>query len=127
MQPFTPAAPANVSHVTEWEYAELIEQGEVLQAELRDLRAERDRLRTDLRVAQLWVKELALWLDEAQARTGGAALGPERLALAPEALVALQEWNAEPTPWRRVAFIGAVVTAPWAILAGLAWLVWAGL
>ena len=122
MKPITPAAPTSGGHATEWEYAELVEQVEVLRSQLRDLEAERDHLRTDLRVAQLWVKELALWLEEAQARTGGTALQPPGIALAPETLAALGEWQAKPTPWRRVASIGAIVAAPWAVLGVVAWL-----
>jgi hypothetical protein len=117
--PITPAAPTS-GYEIDWEDAELVEQLEALRSRVRDLEAERDQLRTDLRIAQLWVKELALWLEEAQAHTGGTALQPSGLALAPETLLALREW--EPTPWRRVASLGAIVVAPWAILAVIAWL-----
>lgn len=119
----SPAARTSLGHDGEWEYAVLVEQLEIQESRVDDLRAERDRLRTDLRIAQLWVKELALWLDEAHAQSAEAAFGPAGLAPAPELLAALHEREAEPIPWGRVAFIGALVTAPWAILGGLAWLV----
>jgi hypothetical protein len=119
----SPAARTSLGHDGEWEYAGLVEQLETLESRVDDLRAERDRLRTDLRIAQLWVKELALWLDEAHAQSREAAFGLAGLAPAPELLATLHEREAEPILWGRVASIGALVTAPWAILAGLAWLV----
>jgi hypothetical protein len=120
--PITPAAPTSGGYQIEWEDAELVEELEALRSRVRDLEAERDQLRTDLRVAQLWVKELAIWLEEAQARTGGTALQPSGLALAPETLLALRQWEAAPTPWRRFASLGAIVLAPWATLGLVAWL-----
>jgi hypothetical protein len=50
----------------EWADAELVEQVELLEARLANLESERSRLETELFIAQGWVKELALWLDEAQ-------------------------------------------------------------
>jgi hypothetical protein len=54
----------------EWADAALVEQLELLEAKLASLEAERGRLETELYIAQSWVKELALWLDEAQPPTG---------------------------------------------------------
>lgn len=127
MKPITPVAGAGAGRETEWEYAELIERVEIAESRVDDLRAERERLRTELRIAQLWVKELALWLDEAQTRTGGKALRPASLALAPGTLALVRQREAEPIPWRRLATVGAIVTAPWALVAGLVWLVWMAL
>ena len=54
----------------EWADAALVEQLELLEAKLASLETERGRLETELYIAQSWVKELALWLDEAQLPTG---------------------------------------------------------
>lgn len=58
----------------EWVDAELVEHVELLEAQVASLETERDRLETELSIARSWVKELALWLDEAQMRTKGKAL-----------------------------------------------------
>jgi hypothetical protein len=54
----------------EWADAALVERLELLEAKLASLETERGRLETELYIAQSWVKELALWLDEAQLPTG---------------------------------------------------------
>jgi hypothetical protein len=54
----------------EWADAALVEQVELLEAQVASLETERSRLETELSIAQRWVKELALWLDEAQLPTG---------------------------------------------------------
>jgi len=54
----------------EWADAALVEQLELLEAKLASLETERGRLETELYIAQSWVKELALWLDEAQLPSG---------------------------------------------------------
>jgi hypothetical protein len=54
----------------EWADAALVEQVELLEAQLASLETERSRLETELSIAQRWVKELALWLDEAELPTG---------------------------------------------------------
>jgi len=56
----------------EWADAALIEQVELLDAQLASLETERSRLETELFIAQSWVKELALWLDEAAAHRSEA-------------------------------------------------------
>lgn len=48
----------------EWQDVELVE---LLQSRIQDLEGERARLRTELMIAESWVKELARWIDEAQA------------------------------------------------------------
>ena len=42
---------------------------ELLEAKLASLETERGRLETELVIAKSWVKELALWMDEAQQAT----------------------------------------------------------
>jgi hypothetical protein len=114
------------THEAEWRNAELAERVELLESQVKALRVERERLWTDLRVAQLWVKELTLWLDEAQTRMGDAALllptpAPE---LSPETLAALREHEKTPMPWRRMATVAAVAMVPWALIAGIVSLIW---
>ena len=58
----------------EWVDAELVEHVELLEAEVASLETERELFKTELSIARSWVKELALWLDEAQMRTGGKTL-----------------------------------------------------
>lgn len=41
------------------------------EARVKRLHEQLERTRTELRVAQLWVKELALWLDESCAEEDG--------------------------------------------------------
>jgi hypothetical protein len=123
VKPATPTQRTVTGRETEWASAELVERLEVAQSRAAELRSERDRLLTELRVAQLWVKELALWLDDAQARTGGRALAPPGLALGPRTVAALRRHAEEPVPWRRLAAVSAIVAAPWALLAALVWLV----
>ena len=54
----------------EWADAALVEQVELLEAQVASLETERGRLETELFIAQSWVKELALWMDEAQLPSG---------------------------------------------------------
>ena len=124
MKAGTQAERTGPRHATEWESAELVERFELLESRVKALQEERERLRTELRIAQLWVKELALWLDEALARKGVRALQPPGLALAPETLTVLREENERALPWARLATLGALVTAPWAMIALLVWLLW---
>ncbi len=62
-----------------WADAALVEQVELLEAQLASLETERGRLETELYIAQSWVKELALWLDEAQ--LAGTALPPRKVGI----------------------------------------------
>lgn len=58
---------ANVEAEQEWQQADLAERAEKAEAEAARLRTRVDDLETNLLVARLWVKELALWLDETAA------------------------------------------------------------
>jgi len=90
----------------EWADAQPAEQVELqlLEAQVASLKTERDRLATELSIARSWVKELALWLDEAQMRTGGKAL-PARRAddlagiFSPRTVRLLKEEDAAPIAW----------------------------
>ncbi len=124
MRATTHARAQRGTHEAEWRNAELAERVELLESQVKALRVERERLWTDLRVAQLWVKELTLWLDEAQTRMGDAALLLPAPELSPETLAALREHEKAHTPWRRLATVAAVATVPWAIIAGIVSLIW---
>jgi hypothetical protein len=52
----------------EWSHADGREQVEFLENRVSELTLELERLKTELTVSRLWVKELALWLDMAQAK-----------------------------------------------------------
>lgn len=113
----------------EWLDAELVEQVELLEAQIASLETERDRLETDLSIARSWVKERALWLDEAQMRTGGKALPAmaEDLAemiLSPRTVRLLQEKEAAPIDWGRLALLTGFVLAPWTVLGSLVYVAW---
>jgi len=107
----------------EWVDAELVEQVELLEAKVASLE-------TELSVAQSWVKELALWLDEAQMRTGGKALpavpADELVGIrsSPDTTRLLEEIEATPIAWGRLVVLAGLVLAPWAVLGSLIYLVW---
>lgn len=130
MQVRTRTADVRESRESEWHDAELAERVELLRSQAHGLEAERERLQTELLVARSWVEELALWLDEAQARTGGTALpatkaddGPEAI-LSPRTLQLLHERPSAPVPWDRVARVAALGAIPWGLIGGLAYLIW---
>jgi hypothetical protein len=51
---------------SDWSHADLRDRVEYLESRVSELTAERERLRTELTVSRLWVKELALWLETSQ-------------------------------------------------------------
>ncbi len=114
----------------EWADAALVEQVELLEAQLPSLETERSRLETELSIAQSWVKELALWLDEAQLPTGAkpvpGAPGEdlEEMLLSPSTARLLEEAEAVPIAWGTIALLTGFVLAPWAVLGSLVYLAW---
>lgn len=114
----------------EWVDAELVEHVELLEAQVASLETERDRLETELSIARSWVKELALWLDEAQMRTKGKALPAvpaddlTGMILSPRTARLLEEAEATPIAWGRVALLAGFVLAPWAVLGALVYVAW---
>ena len=114
----------------EWADAELLEQVELLEAQAASLETERDRLATELSIARSWVKELALWPDEAQMRTGRKALPAWRaddlagMILSPRTVRLLQEGEAAPIAWGRLARLAGFVLAAWAVLGSLVYVAW---
>jgi hypothetical protein len=112
----------------EWADAELVEQVELLEAQAASLETERDRLATELSITHSWVKELALWLDEAQMRTGRKALPTRRaddlagMILSPRTVRLLKEGEAAPIAWGRLALLAGFVLAAWAVLASLVYI-----
>ena len=109
--------------------AELVEHVELLEAQVASLDTERELLNTELSIARSWVKELALWLDEAQTRTGGNAL-PAMSAddlvgiLSPRTVRLLQEEKTAPIDQGRLALLSGFVVAPWAVLGSLVYAAW---
>lgn len=114
----------------EWADAELVEQVELLEAQAASLETERARLATELSNARSWVKELALWPDEAQMRTGRKALPEWRaddlagMILSPRTVRLLQEGEAAPIGWGRLTRLAGFVLAPWAVLGSLVYVAW---
>jgi hypothetical protein len=108
--------------------AELVEQVELLEVQAASLETERDRLATELSIARSWVKELALWLDEAQMRAGRKALPARRaddlagMILSPRTVRLLQEGEAAPIAWGRLALLAGFVLAAWAVFASLVYI-----
>jgi hypothetical protein len=49
----------------EWSHADRREHVEYLEERVSELTVELERIKTELTIARLWVKELALWLDTA--------------------------------------------------------------
>lgn len=112
----------------EWADAELLEQVELLEVQAASLETERDRLATELSIARSWVKDLALWLDEAQMRTGRKALPAWRaddlagMILSPRTVRLLREGEAAPIAWGRLALLAGFVLAAWAVFASLVYI-----
>ena len=118
------------AHEREWVDAEQVEHIELLQSQIDTLQVERERLKTELLVARSWVKELALWLDLAQARTGRDALpvtkpGDLTEILSPSTLQQLCEGEKAPIAWGKVAAVAGHVLLPWAGLGVLAYVTYA--
>jgi hypothetical protein len=113
----------------EWVDAELVEHVELLEAEVASLETERELLKTELSIARSWVKDLALWLDEAQMRAGGKtlpAMSADDLVgiLSPRTVRLLQEKETAPIDRRRLALLSGFVLAPWAVLGSLVYVAW---
>jgi len=118
------------AHEREWVDAEQVEHIELLQSQIDTLQVERERLKTELLVARSWVKELALWLDVAQAQTGRDALRatkPDELTeiLSPCMIQQLCEGEKAPIAWGNVAAVAGHVLLPWAGLGALAYVIYA--
>jgi hypothetical protein len=113
----------------EWVDAELVDHVELLEAEVASLETERELLKTELSIARSWVKDLALWLDEAQMRAGGKtlpAMSADDLVgiLSPRTVRLLQEKETAPIDRRRLALLSGFVLAPWAVLGSLVYVAW---
>ena len=113
----------------EWVDAELVEHVELLEARVASLETERELLKTELSIARSWVKELALWLDDAQLRTGGKtipAMSADDLVgiFSPRTVRLLQEKETAPIDRGRLALLSGFVLAPWAVLGSLIYVAW---
>lgn len=115
---------------TDWEWREagLLDRLERAETKAARLTGECERLETELVIARLWVKELALWLDEAQDRTAGMALSPtsaeELDVLSPQTARLLRTGLEPPLPWRKLVAIAAIAALPWPLLGLLAYAVY---
>jgi hypothetical protein len=106
---------------SEWRDADLVDRAEQAEAEAAMLRETLERRETELTIARLWVKELALWLDEANSRQDARWSAPlSALRLSPRTEPILQQRLDGPQPWR-LATVAAIVAAPWLVLGLLAW------
>jgi hypothetical protein len=106
----------------EWRDADLVERAERAEAEAAVLRATLERRETELTIARLWVKELALWLDEANAGVDARWSEPlAALRLSPRTEPISGPEPNRPQPWRRLATVGAIVAAPWLVVGLLAY------
>lgn len=103
-----------LDHVAPWREAELIDRAEDAEAATVELRARAERLETELLIAHLWVKELALWLEESPTIP---ADGRDARKLAPTIQELLDDLPAEPFPWRRLGGLALLVILPWVAIA----------
>jgi len=103
--------------------AELLDRAEKAEAQVGEANRRLERAETRLLIARLWVKELALWVDEAQGRSRGTALDSNSiLAWRTRALV--REREHKPLPVYRLLAVSGLVALPWAVLAVAAYVVW---
>ena len=111
--------------VQEWVDAELVE---LLEVRVASLETERVALETALTVAQRRVRELGLWLDEAQVRAERYALpamADDYLAtISPRAVRLLQEVETAPIAWGRLAVLAGFILGLWAVIGSLVYLAW---
>ncbi len=84
---------------------ELAERVELIEAQVTNLDAERDRLETELSVAQSWAPRTVRLLQEEE-----------------EAPIAWGE--AAPIDWGRLALLAGFVLAPWAVIGALIYVAW---
>ena len=114
--------------VQEWVDAELVEHVELLEVRVASLETERVALETALTVAQRRVRELGLWLDEAQVRAERYALpamADDYLAgISPRAVRLLQEVETAPIAWGRLAVLAGFILGLWAVIGSLVYLTW---
>jgi len=127
MQTQTWLQPTREDRASEWREAELIERAELLDQELRDLRSERDEMKTELLIAHAWVAELAGWIEEGTTGTSAPRSFSLEATLNERTRARLREEENAPLPWSRMLAVAALVAIPWLVLAALTWLVWAAL
>jgi hypothetical protein len=109
----------------EWFEAQLIDRAERAEAEAATLRADLERRETELLIARLWVKELALWLEEATQGDRTWPVSSLAVRLSPQAGRASHERLETPHRGRRLATVAAMVATPWLALSALAYAVYA--
>jgi hypothetical protein len=101
----------------EWREALLVDRAERAEAEAARLQAELEKQTSELLVARLWVKELALSLDEShQRRSSLSDLG----GLSRETEALLRSRLEEPSPVQKIVIVAGIVAAPWLGIAAVA-------
>ena len=86
----------------QWTDAELLEQVELLEAQVESLKAERDRLKVELHFSRGWAEE-SLWSEKVRARGEGsesaARAADEAVSIAPSHFATLEEEELGPIVW----------------------------
>jgi hypothetical protein len=104
----------------EWREVDLVDRAERAEAEAAALKATLERRDTELTIARLWVKELALWLDEARAFEDAPWSTPlSALRLTPRTDPLPDQPPDGPKPGRKLAAGAAIIAAPWLPVIGL--------
>lgn len=112
-----PTAGSTTATVREADDVALIERIEVLEDELKARTEERERLKTELMVAQGWVRELATWVEENAPPVGAVARDRSRRGEKPLGSFGIPLPSTPAVEWRAVTTAGAAVVAPWLVLA----------
>jgi hypothetical protein len=92
----------------------LVERVELLEAENRELRQERERLKAEMMLAQAWVKELATWIETGVPIPSAVRDSTDRHDL----LLRSGDTRSQPTDWWAVTVLIGAIVAPW-LVAGL--------
>ena len=103
----------------EFDHAALIERIEFLETDLEAVKGERERLKTELVVAQCWVRELATWVEENAPPSGAVAREWSRRGEKPLGSFGLPfpaTPAAPPVDWRAATPALIVLFAPWLLL-----------
>ena len=96
--------------------AALLERIELLESEVRELRAERELLETELTIAKSWVKGIAEWVEENVPPVGAAAVEEARLGQKDAVIWLPAPTSESPLEWRVIGAAVALVALPWLLV-----------